>query len=139
MTTTKDPSKKIVAEILTGRHDGHFDDFIKAMQERAADGAVAFRWRLRFGDHDWTEETVTLGEIEAAERLAGTTWINLNPRSSARHCLALIIARLHKIDGLDIAAAREKAETVSGAQLADVVSEYEVVSPPKDPGTSTTS
>jgi hypothetical protein len=136
----------IAAEIAAGDHDGHLDDIVLAVVERARAGAVRFYWRLRVDGDEWTEESVTLGELKFAETVARVTengrtrpaqMAELNPRIYADHCMALIVAHLHKAQGLPLEDAVKKAETLTAAEVAEAVSEYEVVRAPlDDPGSA---
>lgn len=139
----------VAAAIAAGDYDGHLDDIVLAVVERAREGAVAFYWRLRVDGDEWTQETVTLGELKFAEqhakvigsdgRARRATLAEIDPRATAEHAVALLVAHFYKIEGLPLTEAVAKAEGFPATALADMVGEYEVVRPPKDDATSSPS
>lgn len=143
----------VLAAIAAGDYDGHLDDIALAMVERARTGAVEFFWRIRLDGDEWTQETVTLGELSFAERVCKVTYQDelgrtrtrpalmdeINPRAYAEHLAALLTAHFHKADGLDLTDAIKKAEAYPRKVLREAVDEYEVVNAPKDDSTSTAS
>lgn len=130
----------IVDSITAGDHDGQLEAIVGAVVERAREGAVAFYWRLTVDDDTWDQESVTLGELKFAEQYAKVTgpdgrtrraqMAELDPRTTADHAVALIVAHLHKANGLPLPDALKKAEALTAAELAEVVGEYEVVRGP---------
>lgn len=140
----------VLDAIKAGDYDGHLDDIALAMVERARSGAVEFFWRIRLDGDEWTQESVTLGELSFAERVCKVTYQDelgrtrvrpalmdeINPRAYAEHLAALLTAHFHKADGLPLADAVKKAENYPRSVLRDAVDEYEVVHAPKDDTTS---
>lgn len=140
----------VLAAIAAGDYDGDLDAIALAMVERARSGAVEFFWRIRLDGDEWTQETVTLGELAFAERVCKVTYQDehgrtrtrpalmdeINPRAYAEHLAALLTAHFHKADDLPLADAIKKAESYPRKVLKDAVDEYEVVAAPKDGGTS---
>ena len=141
--------KPFVARITAGDFDGHLDDIVLAILERARSGAVVFKWRLRLDGDEWTQDSVTLGEMRFAEQYCHVTddngnrrpamYSELDPRTSAEHAVGLIVAHLHKAQDLPLAAALKRAESITAAELADVVGEYEQNPVPKDDSEASTS
>jgi hypothetical protein len=137
----------VTTAIEAGDLDGHLDDIVLAIVERARTGVTAFYWRITIDGDEWTQETVTLGELKFAEQHAKVTDQNgrtrratmaeIDPRGSAEHLVALLTARFFKADGLPLPDAVKKAENYPASVLADAVGEYEVVRPPKDDTAST--
>jgi hypothetical protein len=137
-----------VARIVAGDFDGHLDDLVMAILERARTGAVAFKWRLRLDGDEWSQDTVTLGEMRFAEQYCHVTddngrrrpafYVELDPRTSADHAVGLIVAHLHKAQDLPLSAALKRAEAITAAELADVIGEYEVNPIPKDDSDAST-
>ena len=139
----------ITTAIGAGEFDGRLDQIVAAAVERVQAGAVAMPWRLRFDGDEWTQESVTVGELAFAEQLC---WIDtpngrrhatraeIDPRIRTDHVLALVIAHLHKAQGVPLRDATKRAEAITATDLDGIVGEYEVVRPPKDgspaPGTS---
>ena len=103
---------EVTAAVEAGELDGHLDDIALAVVERARTGAVAFYWRLTVDGDEWTQESVTLGELKFAEQHAKVTDQNgrtrrataaeIDPRSSAEHLVALLVARFFKVDELPL-------------------------------------
>lgn len=143
----------IVDRIIAGEFDGHLDDIVLAILERARSGAVAFKWRLRLDGDEWTQDSATLGEMKFAEQHAWVhkvdaagrtvshraTYPEIDPRGNAEHLVALIVAHLHRAQGLPLADALKRAEAIPLSQMDDLVSEYEVVAAPKDDSAVSTS
>lgn len=145
---------EFIEAIEAGGFDGHLDRIASACVDRVRSGAVEMAWRLRFDGDEWDAETVTVGELKFAEAhctVSGVdergrpwrrraTFHELDPRGNAEHLVALLTAHLHKTRGLPVTEAVDRAEALTARDLADVVSEYEIVRPPKDDaGTPTTS
>lgn len=138
MTEPKDPSGKVVAEILAGRHDGHLVDLTEAVVERIRSSTVRICWRLRIDGDVWDENTVTAGELACAEKLLSTerrpfSYTQLEPKSSIGHRTALVVAHLHKIQGADIKDAVQRAEAITLAEHEKLLELYEVTDDPKAP------
>lgn len=142
---------EVVKMIRAGTYDGHLNEIATACIDRVRDGAVQMNWRLRLGDDEWTAETVTVGELKFAEARTTITdpvtnrprravMAEIDPRHSAEHCVALLVAHLHCVGDLPLQKATEQAESLTAKDLKGVVGEIEVVNPPKgDAGASTTS
>lgn len=146
MTLTHD---EVVEAIHEGALDGHLETIVAAMVNRVQAGAIEIVWRIRYDGDEWTQQTVTLGELKFAEQhchvvdAAGqrrqATRIEINPRVTAEHALGLIVAHLHKAQGVPLAEAVKRAEAITAADLDVIVDEYEVVRPPKDGSPASTS
>lgn len=138
MTITPD---SVVEAIKDGTLDGHLETVVSAMVDRVRAGAIEIMWRIRYDGDEWTQQSVTLGELKFAEQHchvieAGgrrpASRIEINPRVTAEHALALIVAHLHKAQGVALSDAVKRAESITATELDAMVDEYEVVRPPKD-------
>jgi hypothetical protein len=133
--------EEITAAIDAGELDGNLDPIATAIVNRSRSGAVQMAWRLRYDGDEWTEQTVTLGELKFAEnhaaiidhdirgfpvRRRALMW-EIDPRGNAEHAVALIVAHLHKAQGVSLEDAIKRAEAIPANQLADVIGEFEVV------------
>ncbi len=140
--------EEITAAITAGDLDGNLEPIAAAIWARHDAGAVTFAWRITFDGDTWDAESVTLGELSWVEgRLwtegvdAGGPWrrritrAELVPKARADHALTLVVAHLHKAQGVPLAEALKRAEAVTAADLESMVSEFEVVRPPKDGST----
>lgn len=133
-------TQAVIDDIAAGHHDGQLGELLNALFGRAAETETEFGWRIRLGDDEWTAEDVTLAELAFAERHIGESYLHLNPIRFVDHLVALIVAHLMKARGLKSDAAIKAAAAFSAADLGDMVSQYEVVRPPKGDGsTSATS
>jgi hypothetical protein len=126
-----DPRSTIQA-IQAGDYDGQLGDLIAAILARAAISEISFPWKITLDGDEWTQETVTLSELAYAERVTGTRYIDLDPVRSADHLVALVVAHLKVVRGLRVDEAIKHAEQLTVADLADLVSVYEVNRAPKD-------
>lgn len=139
----------VVAAIADGQLDGNLDDVVLAIVDRARTGATSFYWRIRADGDEWTQETVTLGELKFAEPhckvsdpkvgVRRAQIHEIDPRASAEHLVALLTAHFLKVDGLPLSDAIKKAENYPASALAEMVGEYEVPAAPKGDGASTAS
>lgn len=143
----------VVAAVKAGDLDGHLDDIVGAVLEHVRDGNVAFLWRMQFQGDEWTQQSVTLGELKFAEqhchiteevgrgltRQRKATYREINPQANAEHCLALLVAHLHKAQDVPLGEAIKQAEAVTASELDEMVGEYEVPGHPKDAGISAAS
>lgn len=125
---------KTIAEIAEGRHDGQLHDVLLAIRHRIEQNAVAFLWKVTFEDVTFTEEDVTLDELEMAERIAGRNWSQLNPATSAGNCRALLIAVLVSRQGMSEKDARDRVGKVPVHSLLDGIGEYEAAPAPFEDG-----
>ncbi|MFW6091951.1 MAG: hypothetical protein ACODAF_08705 [Actinomycetota bacterium] len=136
----KDPGARAVAEILAGRCDGHLGDIMDALQARITSGdGPKMYWRIRVGGDEWTEQSVTIGEVSLVERWCRVSWLHHNPVERADQLVAYITAHFHKAGGLDLDEAKRKAEAIPAFELAEAIGTYEADATPKDEGPSTTS
>ena len=137
MTAAKDPSQKVIAEILAGRHDGHLGELMEAVVEHMRATSIRMYWRFNLDGDVWDQDTVTTGELVFAEKLLSTqrhqmSYIELDPLKFLDHRTALVIAHLHKVGGLDIDAARLRVEAITLAEQENLMDMYEVDDAPKD-------
>jgi hypothetical protein len=144
--------EEITEAIAAGEFDGQLDAICAAAVDRVRAGLVAFPWKISLDGDEWTQESVTLGELAFAEQLC---WVDdpdlgrrhpirseIDPRLRSDHTLALIVAHLHKAQGVSLQDATKRASAITGPEVDEMVGEYEVVRPPKDdseaPTTSST-
>lgn len=138
-TDTADTAK-VIAEVMAGRHDGKLVDIVEAVGQRLRSSTVRFCWRLRLDGEEWTEQTVTSGELAIAEQLLKISYVNIDPRERLEHRIALVVAHLHKIHGEAIDVALKRAEAMTLAEQENLFELYEVTDDPKDdPAPSTSS
>lgn len=138
MTTTRIDIGKVRAEILSGRHDQDLSGLVQAVRERVRqEQTLAWRWKITLGDDEWTEETVTLAEIQVVEKVTGKSWLELNPTTSAVHLAAYMYAHLVR-GGTSDDEARRVVDSMSVMAAADCVDQYVTELAPKgSPATST--
>ncbi len=138
----------ITTAIAAGEFDGRLDQIVAAAVERVQAGAVSMPWRLRLDGDEWTQQSVTVGELAFAEQLCWVdtpqgrrhaTRAEIDPRVRTDHLLALVVAHLHKAQGLSLRDATTRAEAITADELDGIVGEYEVVRPPKDGSPAPTS
>jgi hypothetical protein len=139
----------VVEAIQAGTLDGHLETIVSAMVDRVRAGAIEIVWRIRYDGDEWTQQSVTLGELKFAEQhchvISATggrrqaTRVEINPRVTAEHALALIVAHLHKAQGVPLADAVKRAEAITATELDAMIDEFEVVRPPKDDSGPSTS
>lgn len=124
-------TEKVADEIVAGDHDGKLGVLLDALRRRALEGP-SFAWRIRFDGWEITQETITLGVMSDAERLAGVSFFQMNPRTSASHLAAVLTAQVRKQNATTLDKAAELVDTlVTQVDLPGIVDEYEV--PAKTP------
>lgn len=129
-TPPKDPTARVVAEVLAGRHDGRFKEIAEAIQRRQAEGHTRFIWRITLGDDVWDALSVTAGEVRYVEQVTRIPWKKLNPADSMNELVSFVIAH-YKAQGMDLEEAIAKAEEITQEQAEGMVDDYELVNPPK--------
>jgi hypothetical protein len=138
----------VTTAIAAGELDGQLEPLVAAVVARVRAGAVDIRWRMRYEGDEWTQDSVTLAELKFAEQHCWTfeqgvgrrraTRVEINPRVTAEHALALLIAHLTEAQGMPLHEATKRAGAVTAAELDGIVDEYEVVKPPKDGSAAST-
>lgn len=137
---TKANTQKVVAEVLAGRHDGQLVDIMEAIGQRVRTSDVRLCWRLRLDGEAWDEQTITSGELAFAEKLLKISYVGIEPKSRIEHRIALVIAHLHKVHGVEVEKAVERAEAMTLPDQEQMFEMYEVDDNPKaDPPPSETS
>jgi hypothetical protein len=120
---------KLCEELALGRHDDRLQDLAEAVGHRIVSRGAKLRWRITVALPDVgtlvvDEDNVTLDEMETAERLAGCTWLTLDPRQSARKMRSVLTAAvMHRCDRSEA----EAVEVLAGLGALEVVkalSEY---------------
>lgn len=127
---TEITTKKLLAEIGLGRFDQDLLAIVEAIKPRITEGAIQVRWKLTHDDCSFTEDSVTIGEIRTVEKFTGLSWFEINPRSSAEQMVALLAAHNAKAHGMAADEALAQAEGLSLADVAKMLSEYQI--DPKD-------
>lgn len=132
MTSTPAELKAIAAEIADGRHDGHLADVFAACRHRFAEN-VGLRWRITVpGVVDFAENEATIGEMaEVEDMLDDKPWTVINPESSAKECLALVLARLTGKERMTEDEAFEKVRDIPFEKFVEFISWEEVTPDPK--------
>jgi hypothetical protein len=128
----------LIADIESGHYDEHIVDVVAAFRARAAAAGVGSRWQITIDGETWNEDTVTGGEIRLVAKTLGVDWPP-DPLDSADAIVLWVIAHWHKVGGMDLKDAWDKAEALNGKQLIAAVGEYQVTgTAPKDQPASTT-
>lgn len=63
------------------------------------------RWKLTWGDHEFTEDDLTVGDIAAAQALTGDGWRSADPLAGPNHAanlLAILVARVEQRPAMDV-------------------------------------
>jgi hypothetical protein len=127
-----------IDDIQEGVYDGQLGDVIQAVLDRIVETESTLNWRITLDGDTWDAETVSLTELGEAEKLAKTSYLNLDPTRQAGHLVALVVAHFIVFGGLKIQAAIEKASKYTAADLKDIVSLYETAAVGKDDGGTST-
>lgn len=115
----------IIDNIAAGGYDGRLGDVIAAVLARISETETTLNWRITLEGDTWDAETVTLAELAAAEKLAGTSYLMLDPMRYMDHLVALLVAHFRVVDGLKPDLAIEKARKYTVSDLKEIVSLYE--------------
>ena len=120
---------KFCQEVAIGRHDDDLQPIAEAIGQRIVSKGARLRWRLTvelpdIGTLVVDEDNVTLLEMETAERIAGCTWLTLDPRQSARKMHAVIAAALIHRNGMTEADATEAMGGLTALDVVRSLSEY---------------
>lgn len=142
-------ANKVIGQVLIGRCDGGLVEIAKACAARTLEIGSAWQWRMKFSgtvdgveiDDVWDQDTVTIGELAQAELLVGNgiSYMQLDPKLSIWHRVMILVAHLHKIHGVPLAAAINHAEGLSHQEQDDMIDMYEVAAAPKDEESSSSS
>jgi len=137
MTAAKDPSQKVIAEILAGRHDGNLGELMEAVVEHMRATSIRMYWRFNLDGDTWDQDTVTTGELVLAEELLSTekrpmSYTELEPLKFLHHRTALLVAHLYKVRGLKKPEALARVEALTLAEQEKLMDMYEVGDAPKD-------
>jgi hypothetical protein len=128
----------LIADIESGHYDEHIIDVLAALRARAAAAGVGSRWRITIDGETWDEDTLTAGEIRMVAKTLGVDWPP-DPIDSADAIVLWVIAHYHKVLGMDLKEAWDRAEALNGKQLIAAVTEYQVAgTAPKDQPASMT-
>jgi hypothetical protein len=127
-TTKKSPAQvsKLQQEILIGRLDGHLVDIADAIAARMADATgPTLLWRITLGDDTWSSETVTIGELRYIETATGVPYLELHPGKSMNQFAAIVTAHFHKVHGVELKEARDRADAISQQDALSAIDLYE--------------
>lgn len=122
---------EITEDIKAGSYDGQLVSIIEAVQLRLQHGTTALKWRVRWEDHTFTEDDLTLAEAATVEKLTGSSWGTLNPLSSASDCQAIVASCLHHRTGVTMKDALAEAGKVTVDGMVERIDSYEVERAPK--------
>lgn len=121
---------KFCEELAIGRHDDDLPTLLEAFGARVVAKSARVRWRFTVTLDDLgtlvvDEDNLTLLEMETAERLAGCTWLTLDPRGSAHKATAILTAAIMHRHDLDESDARKALSGLSTMHLlGDAFTEY---------------
>jgi hypothetical protein len=121
----------VVDDIKAGSYDGQLVSIIEAVQLRFQHGTTALKWRVRWEDHTFTEDDLTLAEAATVEKLTGSSWGTLNPLSSAQDCQSIVASCLHHRTKVTLKDALAEAGKVTVDGMVDRIDSYEVDRAPK--------
>lgn len=127
-----------IDDISAGVYDGQLGDVIASVLERVVETESTLNWRITLDGDTWDAETVTLAELGYAEKLAGTSYLTMDPTRQISHLVALIVAHFKVIGRLPPDLAIEKAEKYTAADLKSIVSLYETAAVGKESGGTST-
>lgn len=136
-------ANKVIGQVMIGRCDGGLVEIVKACAARTREIGSAWQWRMTFTgtvngveivDDVWDLDTVQIGELSQAEILVGngTSYMELDPKRLMWHRVVILVAHLHKVHGVPLAAAIGYAEKLSHKEQDDMIDMYEVSAAPKD-------
>ena len=115
----------MLEDIEAGKHDDELAAIAQAIRDRYDEIGRSMAWRITINGDTWDEDTVTIGEIRMVERTTGLNWGELAPLVSADVATAFIIAHWHKVGGMDLKDAWDKAEALVTKDVIAAVTEYE--------------
>ena len=115
----------MIEDITAGDYDGRLDQVIAAVLARLSEVGSTLNWRITLEGDTWDAESVTLAELAYAEKLAGVSYLTIDPTRSMGHLVALLVAHFKVVDGLKPDLAVEKANKYTVSDLKDIVSLYE--------------
>ena len=126
----------VVEAIEQGHFDGQLAAITQALRERHQSSAVEMCWKVEFAGLEITEESLTIAELDAIERMLTTKdrlifYPQLSPLVSAQHATALLMTVLTHRLGYDNQRAHDALKQHTMRSLQDAFSEYEVKRPPK--------
>lgn len=113
----KTPGQNAVIAIKAGTCDTELAAIAEAISERVQAGLVKFSWRVVLDDLEIGEDDMTLDEAMKAEKASGTTWLTLDPRTSAAHCQAILSVVYQTRGGLTAEQADEKLRNLTVKDL----------------------
>lgn len=122
----------LLKQIVGGKYDGHLVEIVTAIQGRYSASNSRKLWKINFDGDEWTEETVTLGEVTMAERALELSWLEIDPAEVGAHLATLIAAHIAKRDDVNFSDGLAKAEAMPMGDLLSVLSHYEKTDAPKD-------
>ena len=134
-TTPKKPKAPAIDDVLAalaaGAYDGDLVSLANAVPARVRAATPTIYWRLTFAGTTWTQQTVTAGERAFVEQLLSVgrsepfSYMDIDPIRFIGHAIALVVAHLHKIDGLNPSIAVQMAEAVPQEQWGEVIDAYQ--------------
>lgn len=114
--------------------DGQLADIATAVQHRVGVGATSFYWSADYDGVRFTEQDVTLDELETAERLSGRNWSYIAPAASAGACRALFTAVLIHRHNMSEADAKKRVAGWPVDAVLKGIGQYEVTGAPFEDG-----
>lgn len=115
----------MIEDIQLGKYDGELIDIAQAVRDRYDEIGRQAKWRITIDGETWDQDTVTIGEVRLVEATTGVNWSQLSPLGSAATATAFIMAHWHKVNGVELHEAWDKADALSAVDVIAAVSEYE--------------
>ena len=124
--------RDIELAIGAGHLDGQLVDVLRAINQRLNGGPTQSKWLVRWGDEEFTEESLTMREVRRAEELSGTSWAAIHPMTSATSAAALLQAFLEVRMGFKANLAGKTVDEMTTEAMVDAIDQYEVEAPKAD-------
>jgi hypothetical protein len=118
--------------IASGEYDGNLSGILDALQLRFSQGDVAMKWKIDYEDLHVEEDDLTLDEAFLIEKIAGCTWGDIDPISSASHCRAILAACMSERLGITVDQAQDRLKKIKVVELLKSIKRIEITPSPLD-------
>lgn len=129
---TSQSGQDIAQRIASGEYDGDLSGILEAMQLRFSQGNVAMKWQIDYEDLHVQEDDLTLDEAFLIEKIAGCTWGDIDPVSSAAHCRAILAACMSERLNITVEQAQDRLKTIKVVDLLQSIKRVEITPAPLD-------